>query len=181
MLNIVTIHAIRKTSSLPMPLRTLLLSLAVSDAGVGLVGQPLYTSLLVNRFQQNKPGCSTYKAFDILVLLFATASFFGVVAVSVDRFLAIHLHLRYQELVTHKRVVAVVISIWVLSTFLSLIALWIQPDTRTLVCIHRYCCWSCSYNGSLHQDLFSCTTPQESDSGPASTTSSTEWRNSKFC
>ena len=132
MLNIVTIHAMRKTSSLPMPLRALLLSLAVSDAGVGLVGQPLYTSLLVNRFQQNKPGCSTYKAFDILVLLFATASFFGVVAVSVDRFLAIHLHLRYQLLVTHKRVVAVVISIWVLSTFLSLMALWIQPDTRTL-------------------------------------------------
>ena len=30
-LNIVTIHAIRKTSSLPRPLKTLLLSLAVSD------------------------------------------------------------------------------------------------------------------------------------------------------
>ncbi|KAL9956436.1 hypothetical protein ACROYT_G037911 [Oculina patagonica] len=44
--------------------------------------------------------------------LFASASFFGVVAVSVDRSLAIHLHLRYQELVTHKRVVAVVILIW---------------------------------------------------------------------
>ena len=34
---------------------------------------------------------------------------------SVDRFLAIHLHLRYQELGTHKRVVAVVISVWVFS------------------------------------------------------------------
>ena len=29
-------------------------------------------------------------------------------AVSVDRFLAVHLHLGYQELVSHKRVVAVV-------------------------------------------------------------------------
>ena len=34
MLNIVTIHAIRKTPSLPITLKTLLLSLAVSDAGV---------------------------------------------------------------------------------------------------------------------------------------------------
>ncbi len=34
-LNIVAIHAIRKTSSLPKPLKTLLLSLAVSDLGVG--------------------------------------------------------------------------------------------------------------------------------------------------
>ena len=134
MLNLATIHAIRKTSSLPKTLKTLLLSLAVSDVGVGLLGQPLYISLLVNGFQQNIPGCSMYKAFDILVLLFSTASFIGVVAVSVDRFLAIHL--RYQELVTHKRVGAVVISIWVLSAFLSLMALWVHPDTRTLfVCI----------------------------------------------
>ena len=42
--------------------------------------------------------------------LFSTASFLGVVAVSVDRFLAVHLHLRYQELVTHKLVVVVVIG-----------------------------------------------------------------------
>ena len=59
-------------------------------------------------------------------LLFGLASFFGVVAVSVDRFLAIHLHLRYQELVTHKRVVAVVISIWVLTVFLSLMTFWVS-------------------------------------------------------
>ena len=37
MLNIVTIHAIRNTSSLPKTLKTLLLSLAVSDVGVGLL------------------------------------------------------------------------------------------------------------------------------------------------
>ena len=44
------------------------------------------------------------------------ASFFGVFAITVDRFLAIHLHnLRYQKLVTHKQVVAVVISVWVFS------------------------------------------------------------------
>ena len=47
MLNIVTIHAIRKTSSLPKTLTTLLPSLAVSDVGVGLLAQPFHTSLLV--------------------------------------------------------------------------------------------------------------------------------------
>ena len=55
--------------------------------------------------------------FTVIIGVFSVASFFGVVAVSVDRFLAIHLHLRYQELVTHKRVVTVVISIWLLSVF----------------------------------------------------------------
>ena len=43
MLNVLTIHAIRKTSSLPKTLKTLLLSLAVSDVGVGLLVQPFYT------------------------------------------------------------------------------------------------------------------------------------------
>ena len=48
-LNIVTIHAIRKTALLPKPLKTLLLSLAASDVGVGLLAQPLqfYSSRLV--------------------------------------------------------------------------------------------------------------------------------------
>ena len=36
-----------------------------------------------------------------------------------ERFLAVHIHLRYQELVTHKRVVLEVISIWVLIALLS--------------------------------------------------------------
>ncbi|XP_078346718.1 adenosine receptor A2a-like [Oculina patagonica] len=135
MLNIVTIHAIRKTSSLPKTLKTLLLSLAVSDVGVGLLVQPFYTSLLVTWIQQNKHGCDTGKAFDIITNLFSTASFFGVVAVSVDRFLAINLHLRYQELVTHKRVVAVVISIWVWSVFFSLLPMLAPPEIRSFCTI----------------------------------------------
>ncbi len=133
MLNIVTIHAIRKTSSLSKTLKTLLLSLAVCDVGVGLVGQPLYNTLLVNWIQKNNPGCNTYKVLDISTGLFSVVSFFGVVAVSVDRFLAIHLHLRHQELVNHKRVVAVVISIWALSVFIALIMLWVPQDINSLI------------------------------------------------
>ena len=133
MLNIVTIHAIRKTLSLPRTLKTLLLSLAVSDVGVGLLVQPFYISLLIKWVQESNIGCSTYKTFQIIMYLFSTASFCGVVAISVDRFLAIHLHLRYQELVTHKRVVAVVIPIWLLSAFSSSMALWVPSNNRSLV------------------------------------------------
>ena len=93
---------------------------------VYLLGQPLYISLLTMWLQQNDPSCNTYKGFTIVSSTVSVASFFGVVAVSVNRFLAIHLHLRYQELVTQKRVVAVVISIWVLTVFLSLITFWVS-------------------------------------------------------
>ena len=108
MLNILTIHALRKTSSLPKPLKILLLSLAVSDLGVGLLAQPLHIAKMVNPANSTSALVYTAKA------VFIYSSFFSVVAISVDRFLAIHLHLRYQELVTHKRIVAVVISIWFL-------------------------------------------------------------------
>ena len=129
MLNIVIIQAIRKTPSLPKTLKSLLMSLAVSDVGVGLLGQPFYTSLLIKWSQRNTPGLDTCKAFQSIAHLFSLASFCGVVAVSVDRFLAIHLHLRYQELVTHKRVVAVVISIWVSSVFVSFLSFWVPLDS----------------------------------------------------
>ena len=121
MLKIVTIHAIRKTSSLPKTLKTLLLGLAVSDLGVGLFVQPFYTSLLVKWLHQNIPNCRTYNVFLIMSTLFATASF-----------LAIHLHLRYQELVTHKRFVAVGILMWILSLILSLMSFWVPLDIISL-------------------------------------------------
>ena len=43
LLNIITIHAIRKTSSLPKTSKTLLLSLAISDLGAGLAGYSHFT------------------------------------------------------------------------------------------------------------------------------------------
>ena len=83
--------------------------------------------------QENNPDCSTFKAFSIIASLFCAASFTGVVAISADRFLAIHLHLRYQELVTQKRIVAVVISVWVMSAFLSLLTHLVPFDIMCLI------------------------------------------------
>ena len=124
-LNIITIQALRKTSSLPRTLKTLLLSLAASDLGVGLLAHPVFVAQLIIQIQQNTSNNAYGTVFTIFSALqkniLACASFFSVVAITVDRFLAIHLHLRYQELVTHKRVIAVVISIWVISAFLSLV------------------------------------------------------------
>ena len=140
MFNIITILALRKASSMPKPLKTLLLSLAVSGLGVGLIVQPLNIAVLAMDIKQST-YTQTFKitldAFirDIASNFFSYASFFGVVALSADRFLAIHLHLRYQELVTHKRVVAVVISFWVFSSILTLIMFlrWIPQNVSAII------------------------------------------------
>ena len=133
MLNIVTIYALHKTSTMPNTLKTLLLSLACSDVAVGLFSQPLYTFFLINWLRLDNPGCNIQQVRTISSTLFSGASFLGVVAVSVDRFLAVHLHLRYQELVTHRRVVIVVIVIWVYNAFLSLMILWGSLGTLDVV------------------------------------------------
>ena len=119
MLNIVAIIALRKTPSLPKPLKVLLLSISVSDLCVGLLIQPLYVALhMINEDKPIFKPLATVNA--ISTTFFCTATLLGICAVSVDRFLTIHLQPRYQEIVTHRRVEAVVISIWVLSAVLSL-------------------------------------------------------------
>ena len=128
-LNGVTIQALRRTSSVPKPLKTLLLSLAASDLGVGLLCQPFYVALMVKWLQGNREStCTLYTVFVFAMGLFSVPTFFGLMALSVDRFLAIHLHLRYQELVTHERVFVAVISIWACNVLFSLARLWIPKD-----------------------------------------------------
>ena len=127
MLNILAIYGIKKTSSLSKNLKTLLLSLAVSDLGVGLLAQPLFVAYLAMDSTQTNETNESDDAIHIAGLIptnfFIYASLFSVTALCADRFLAIHLHLRYRELVTYKRLATVVVSIWVISAFISLIRL----------------------------------------------------------
>ena len=94
-LNIITVHAIRKTALLPKPLGTLLLSLVATDVGVGLLVQPLYIFTLVSRLKRKRIDCIYDKALSVVINFFCVSSFFNVVTISVDRFLAVHLYLRY--------------------------------------------------------------------------------------
>ncbi|XP_020614732.1 adenosine receptor A1-like [Orbicella faveolata] len=148
MLNILTIHAMRKTLSLPKPLKALLLSLAVSDLAVGLVAQPFNIGIMVVLLKNTLPPSSTGKLYSFFTNIFSWTSFFGVVAISVDRLLAIQLHLRYQALVTHKRVVAVVISIWVFSIILSSILTFrfipINEITSVVLAVTMGLCFICT-------------------------------------
>ena len=132
MLNIVAIYAIRKTSSLSRNLKTLLLSQAVSDLGVGLLVQPMVVAQVMTS-KQNSETKHIASLIPTNLLIFATnlfifATLFSVTALCADRLLAIRLNLRYQELVTYQRVVAAVISIWVISALISLITLFLPKQ-----------------------------------------------------
>ena len=106
-----------------------------SDLSVGLLVHPLYIALLsmvLNRSTDNTVFENTMVAFAVVANFLCYASFFGVMALTADRFLAIHLHLRYHELVTHKRVSAVVLSIMAFSAFIASTRFWVSVRTVRL-------------------------------------------------
>ena len=74
-----------------------------------------------------------FKFYAFTVNLFGFASFFGVTFLSLDGFIAVCLFLRYQEFVTHKRVVALMISKWVCSAVLSFLRLWIPTRIAFII------------------------------------------------
>ena len=142
MLNIALIFALRRSSSLPKTLKALIHSLTVSDLGIGLVVQPLHIAHMLMQIQQTDDKATSKDIDRALRLIGRTlgyASFFGVTAISVDRFLAIHLHLKhqelltYQEIVTYKRVVPAVILSWILSACLALTDVLSNKNVSDLV------------------------------------------------
>ena len=144
-LNIVTIYAIMKTPSLSKNFKTLLLSLAVSDLGVGLLAQPMFAAHIMDSKQNNetmnKSYNATYVAFHTPTDIFIFASLFSVTALCADRYLAIYFHLRYQELVTYKRVTIAVTSIWVFSALTPLFSFWIPTNIMFVYyAIQNLCC-----------------------------------------
>ena len=56
-----------------------------------------------------------------------------VIVLCAERFASIHFYLRYQELTTYRRLVAVVVSIWVFSGLISFIRLFISKKIMYLV------------------------------------------------
>ena len=142
MLNIALIFALRRSSSLPKTLKALIHSLTVSDLGIGLVAQPLHIAHMLMQIPQTDDKATSKDIDRALRLIGRTlgyASFFGVTAISVDRFVAIHLHLKhqelltYQEIVTYKRVVAAVILSWILSACLALTDVLSSKNVSDLV------------------------------------------------
>ena len=86
--------------------------------------------------------------------VFVIASFSLVLAISVDRFLAIYLHLRYQELVTHKRVFAAVISIWTLSVLYSPLDFYLKLKKPILVVINAIFVFCSIISGIIYSRIY---------------------------
>lgn len=121
--NLLAIRALQKASLIPDNLKKLLLSLAVSDLAVGLFAQFMWGVILAlilkmtanERYNVDFLCPAVLLVWYFAVFFLACASFLNIAVISVDRLLAVTVHLRYQELVTSGRVMVALVSLWAIS------------------------------------------------------------------
>ena len=131
--NLLVLVSIWRTPSLRSPSNVLIFSLAVSDLGVGLITDPIYVVyLLAQHSGSTRAFCVAAVALRFAGTLLTSASLAILTAISIDMYLALCLHLRYQELVTVDRMVRVVAGIWLSSITISLINIWYRHLLRSL-------------------------------------------------
>ncbi|XP_078343451.1 melanocortin receptor 4-like [Oculina patagonica] len=115
--NLLIIVALRKTSSVNLrpPSKFLFGCLASTDLCVGVITQPLYVIFLLST--EHSKLCVYAFSFNVTIgAEFCVVSLLTMTAISVDRLLVLLLELRYQQVVTLRRVRALVVTFWLLCT-----------------------------------------------------------------
>ena len=116
--NTLVLSAIFRTPSLRSPSIILLCSLAVSDLLVGLFEQPVY---ITNELMKNS---SLHQAItDSMAFSACGVSLLTMTAISVDRCLALHYHMRYKSLMTSLHAMYITATIWFIAILLSFLSL----------------------------------------------------------
>ena len=117
--NALVLAAIIRTPSIrSTPHMIMLCSLAVSDLLVGLIAQPIYIAQ-----QLTKDRYVNY-VWKIIGPFLCGVSLLTITAITVDRFLALHYHMRYATLVTESRVKYLIIIIWSISLLVPFFYFW---------------------------------------------------------
>ena len=123
--NILILIALRRPSSLHPSSKVLLRCLATSDLCVGIILQPLVAILFVFVAKENWTLCGPLLGISFLlgVVLFGV-SLLTLTAVSVERLLALSLGLRFRQVVTLRRTVAVAVCFWIINFAIAAWCFW---------------------------------------------------------
>ena len=117
--NTMILFAFHKCQSRHPPSKALLCSLVLTDLVVGLVVLPLFTAYhLMIILEMPKYYCTIAVTYGRLSSFVVAVSLSTIATIAIDRYLAFHLRMRYQELVKFRRVVFLLVVEWVLA------ALW---------------------------------------------------------
>ena len=140
--NLLVIRALIKASTIPANVRKMFISLAFSDLAVGLLPQLMDAIIYAVVWKMASGGdnlaflCPTVlSVLYYFGYLLVAASFHNVIVIAGDRLLAVSLHLRYQELVTPKRVTIVLVSVWITSCFFPILYILFPKEIEIVAAV----------------------------------------------
>ena len=105
-----------RTPSLLTPANVLLISLAMTDLGTGLLSAPLFfVSNIAKLTEDEGLYCKVTPVYIVAATCLGGISLLTLTAISVERYTALRVHLRYNEVVTMRRVYVVIVGMWLAS------------------------------------------------------------------
>ena len=125
--NFIILQVIWKTSELHSPSFILLFCLAVSDLLVGLICQPFFVAYQIAELAESfNVYCTLRLIQNISSWITSGVSLLILSGVSIDRFLALVLHLRYSMVVTVPRVIQTAVCLWIFSIAVVILKFWMS-------------------------------------------------------
>ena len=121
LLNVLIIISVKTKLFLRTKSNIALACLAVTDAVMGLIGQPVFLSLVITRLQGDD-SLNLKQAFaNVFILrLLTTSSLFHLAMITVERYIAIKHSLRYTTIVTEVRLICSSALLWIIAFLLTL-------------------------------------------------------------
>ena len=125
--NLVILRAIRNAQELHSPSFILLSCLAASDLLVGAICQPFFVAYKVAELVENFTAYCILRMFQVISSWITSGvSLLILAAISIDRLLALTLHLRYNIIVTVPRVFQTALILWMFSIIAVMSRFWMS-------------------------------------------------------
>ena len=115
--NLLVLVTIWRSPHLQSFSNALVFGLALSDLCIGIVSEPLYVGFQAVLFKNSGEitSCTLANTITLITKFLTGVTLLTVTAMSVDRYLALCLHLRYEQVVTEKKTKRVILSLWLIS------------------------------------------------------------------
>ena len=134
--NTLVLAAVLRTPSLRSPSLILLCSLAISDLLVAIVVQPLYIATEITQVRIHP----ALRLSEIIQFSLCGVSLRTITSISLDRFAALHYHMRYASMVTVRRVSCMSVTTWITVFTLSGFYFWNKIIFFAGICVAIFVC-----------------------------------------